>query len=869
MNKFSFLSFVSIISLFPFGINAQTSYTDSFNGTIDNWEQTPGYILSESGGIMTVHVNTSQAGTFFKLNLPDNINVSTSPFVNIKLRTDHPCILQISLITTTDSGFSQTVRIGTVSSSFIKYMFDFSSMTMTTISSVQFSVNPTTDGFSGNVYFDSLLVGTTAYKMANIPPINDIVCFQNGTGESILLSDVQHATSLSIVPLNEGAHENSFTTSAITNGYCTIMFNTTTPGGPDSVLFIATGAPGYANNSTVFHITVEGDNLPTIHQPSNTSIPVGKTTQIQLSGISDGQAAAQQTITVTAASMDTTVIPNPILINPSYFSGSPFVYLSLMAPTAGTASIYVTVKDNGTTNNTIVDSFKVSSFTNFNFPPTINKPSDTVIIIPGFINVPLTGISDGDSGTQTLTITAVGKHSSVINSSIPVTFTQGQSIAGLALTAVGTGYDTISVTITDNGGTGSNGPQATTVSFSVQVIQAAPQGYKVVFNTAPNGFSEDSAANLINIQNPVGATQVGAYVDTTIGGQTERCLRIDFNKTNVWTATQYFLPVEVNVSNYQYMSYLVYANNLKTSGIPVTTLMTNCYFYDNNSNCNAIGTTAELDTIYNDQNSTKFIKVFMDFRKPTYMLGANGIPINASGISSILFDYSNNYNYPWNELSGTLYIADIRLGDSCQNIPPYSLCTIAGVSTQTVFAQAGQTDTLTLTGISDGNGGTNVTIHSVSNKQSVISDPVISSVTPGGSATLTYTVKTSTPGFTTIYDTVFASGSVKTVMNFMIQTVSDNINNPDVVTVNVNSSVTGQTIVGFGAMAPDDDQLNMFVNDQGCTLMRFAVDGDFELTNDNNDPSVPDRSHFNESFLNIPFLQDASKPVCRILTVFF
>ncbi len=109
-----------------------------------------------------------------------------------------------------------------------------------------------------------------------------------------------------------------------------------------------------------------------------------------------------------------------------------------------------------------------------NDAPAINTPSNvTINENAGQQTVNLTGITSGGGETQTLTVTASSNNSALINPS--VTYTSPNSTGTLRFTPAANsfGMATITVKVTDNGGTLNGGVDTTSVQFTVTVNQVA------------------------------------------------------------------------------------------------------------------------------------------------------------------------------------------------------------------------------------------------------------------------------------------------------------------------------------------------------------------------------------------------------------
>src|SRR5436190_2154422 len=194
---------------------------------------------------------------------------------------------------------------------------------------------------------------------------------------------------------------------------------------------------------------------------------------VNLSGISSGASNQIQTLSVTAASSNPGLIPNPTVNYTSpnttgslSFTPAAFVY--------GSATIAVTVNDGGSSNNTVVRSFTVT-VNPVNYPPTLNPLSNlTINENAGQQTVNLTGIiSRASSRDQTLTMTATSSNPGLVPNPT-VNYTSPNSSGSLSLTpaAFATGTTTIAVTV-NNGGL-SNNTVVRSFSVTVNPVNYAP-----------------------------------------------------------------------------------------------------------------------------------------------------------------------------------------------------------------------------------------------------------------------------------------------------------------------------------------------------------------------------------------------------------
>ena len=146
---------------------------------------------------------------------------------------------------------------------------------------------------------------------------------------------------------------------------------------------------------------------PTLNAINNVVINENAGLQtVALSGITSGATNENQTLTVTAVSSNTGLIPNPTV---NYTNAGTTGKLTF-TPTVngnGTATITVTVNDGGTSNNIVTQSFTVT-VNAVNQPPTLNVINNVVINEnAGLQTVALSGITSGATNeNQTLRVTA-------------------------------------------------------------------------------------------------------------------------------------------------------------------------------------------------------------------------------------------------------------------------------------------------------------------------------------------------------------------------------------------------------------------------------------------------------------------------------
>jgi hypothetical protein len=134
-------------------------------------------------------------------------------------------------------------------------------------------------------------------------------------------------------------------------------------------------------------------------------------------------------------------------------------------PAFGVNGSYLTVSDVAVAMPKTEESF-------INKPPTISQVPDILMYDDDpKKEIELAGISDGDGGLQTLTVTTRSSNTAVAAST--VVYVKGQSTAKLSLTPKAPGNTLISVILRDNGGVANGGKDSTVVSFNLKVEKGA------------------------------------------------------------------------------------------------------------------------------------------------------------------------------------------------------------------------------------------------------------------------------------------------------------------------------------------------------------------------------------------------------------
>ena len=214
---------------------------------------------------------------------------------------------------------------------------------------------------------------------------------------------------------------------------------------------------------------------------------------VTLKGISDGDDFTQE-LTVTASSSNTDLIADPVI---TYTSGEDTALMELtpISDKSGVATITVILQDNGSQDNNgffskTKKTFQVKVHPFVNKTPTIDQSND--LVISADTTLLLTGISDGNDGSQEIIITVDTITNDVIHQP-GITFTTGENTASILIQPKKLGQATINITLIDNGDTLFGGSNEKTMMFNVEVVE----------QTSLNAISKQAYTGVVIYPNPV------------------------------------------------------------------------------------------------------------------------------------------------------------------------------------------------------------------------------------------------------------------------------------------------------------------------------------------------------------------------------
>jgi hypothetical protein len=279
-----------------------------------------------------------------------------------------------------------------------------------------------------------------------------------------------------------------------------------------AVITVTVNDGGASNNivSRTFTVTVNPvNNTPTLNTLANVSINEGAGQQtVNLSGIGSGAANESQTLTVTASSSNTGLIPNPaVSYNSPNTTGS--IAFTPLAYANGSATITVTVNDGGASNNVLSRTFTVT-VNPVNDAPTLGALADLAINEgTSQQTVNLAGISSGASNeSQTLAVTASSSDTGLIPNPT-VTYTSPSATGSIRFTPVALAFGSATITVTVNDGGGSNNLVSQTFTVTVNPVNQAP-----TLNTLANRTINEGAG--LQTVNLAGISSGAANEDDTL-----------------------------------------------------------------------------------------------------------------------------------------------------------------------------------------------------------------------------------------------------------------------------------------------------------------------------------------------------------------
>jgi uncharacterized delta-60 repeat protein len=296
-----------------------------------------------------------------------------------------------------------------------------------------------------------------------------------------------------------------------------LVFNTVTSADAGTYKVVATN-PGGSTDSVEVVITVTPNQAPTVDGLSDLALTEDDPLQtVNLTGVSNGAAhETHQTLTVTATSSDTSIIPDPTV---TYTSGDATGTLTFTpvadAFTSGTpVTITITLTDDGQTDNggvtTTVETFDIT-VASVNDTPTLTLTPTTFTVNEdsgafsqaGFATF---SVGPANESSQTLTLVCNNDNTALFSAQPDINDTTGE----LTFTPAADAYGTATVTVyaQDDGGGADTSPTRT---FTI-VVNPVNDQPNFTLDVSTVNFVEDSGFNQVTI---VTTTSRGPANETT------------------------------------------------------------------------------------------------------------------------------------------------------------------------------------------------------------------------------------------------------------------------------------------------------------------------------------------------------------------
>jgi len=272
--------------------------------------------------------------------------------------------------------------------------------------------------------------------------------------------------------------------------------------------------PSYSVTTLYYQGT---NNAPTINPVDDTTILMGTQLNITLTHISDGNNDNDaMAYTVAATSSDTRIIPDatPTKVNDSTYK------LTLTPATDSIGTVHMKAVVTNTAETNIFSSafvyFNVTIIPYINTPPIVNPISNVITglnVSSKMQTVNITGINNGSHTTETNTIAVSSSNATVVRS-LKVNYSGG-STGTITFYPLALGTDTVTVAVTNSGGTALGGNNTTIVKFTITVLSVAPNAIDEATVTNNLEVYPSPATDYIQIVIPDNSVKILTITDVT------------------------------------------------------------------------------------------------------------------------------------------------------------------------------------------------------------------------------------------------------------------------------------------------------------------------------------------------------------------
>jgi hypothetical protein len=287
--------------------------------------------------------------------------------------------------------------------------------------------------------------------------------------------------------------------------------------GSDSLTFRVTDGLTNSGTATITITVVAVNDAPGLAALGNLTLSEDAAQQtVSLSGISSG-GNENQTLTVTAASSNPSLIPHPT-VNYSSPSATGTLTFTPVANANGTATITVTVSDGQVQNSTVTRTFSVT-VNSVNDAPTLASISNLAINEDApQQTVSLSGITSGAANeNQILSVTASSSSVGLIPHPT-VNYTSPNGFGAIVLKPVTNANGTATVTVTVSDGQSQNSTVTHTFNVTVNAVNDLPTISNIPDQTIlQNGATAALGFTVADTETSAGGLTVSATSsDTTL-----------------------------------------------------------------------------------------------------------------------------------------------------------------------------------------------------------------------------------------------------------------------------------------------------------------------------------------------------------------
>jgi O-glycosyl hydrolase len=770
-----------------------------------SWPANPGYQVSQAGGVATLHVNKQVMWAGQQLLLAAPMDLADRRFLDIEVRTSAPMVLDLYLLDG-KAAVNLPHRIRAVGA-FQDYCYDFSaikSIDTHHITGFIFCVNGAATGWAGTVELRHFLIGDQAQLLPDIEAVEDQEWYHDTGAHAALLTGLAHVHELSLAGAEKLLRHVSF--SAIADGR-SLMSYELIPGASGSVqaTLSAVGEGGYGTLARSFTVLVEDNLPPTIDAHEPVTALAGRPLTVRFSGVSDGNFTADQPLAIAVASSNPAVLATAD-IQASNPHGGPYLELVGTPKAPGDTVVTVTLDDQSGGRSTTSTAVKIHAVARWNNAPTL----DPVAGVTGFVSeadqqVALTGIGDGDQGSQTLTCSAASSNALIVPD--PTVTYLGGDRATLHFSPTATpGVATITVRIADHGGAeDNNGDQSIARSFVITTRKRPAEAFAPDLADyaalKPRLRAEDGISVAPGTDGPSPVITISCKDKSTYGG--------------LWLAVP-----DLDLSDAAYLSVDVKCDQR---------IAFNMYFYDGSFQRND---GAKQATVIGGRGSD-WRTVTFDFSAKGQMANDKSAPINAKWVTTVLFNFHPNFNWPFSNWTGTLQFRNLRIGKAA-DIPKRNPAISMDAVPAQVAPQGSGALHLSISGLGVANGAPIALSASETGTTAVL--PTLGAI-EHGAATLTLTA--GKPGRSAVTINATAPNADPATITFTVDVVDPSHRGA----VEIAAGTTFQTIRGFGTFfGPDVD---LYTARLGASALRIGDDCDFNPRKDTSDLGVLNRARLN------------------------